>query len=87
MEAITESKIKEQLITLLHDKHNISLESLNPGQWDVPLTTKEIGLTCFAVAHLFFEIEKVYGKSFEASKLKDYGFCTINNIAEAILSD
>ena len=81
-----DSKIKEQLITLLHERYNISLKSLNPEQWDIPLTSREIGLTAFALAHLFFEIEKIYGKSFESSILTDYGFCTINNIAKAILS-
>jgi len=86
LEAITDSKIKEQLITLLHDRYNIPLSSLNPEQWDIPLTSEEIGLTGFTLAHLFFEIEKIYGKSFEASTLSDYGFCTINNISKAILS-
>jgi hypothetical protein len=86
MEATTDSKIKEQLITLLHDKYNITLGDQNPEQLDIPLTCKEIGLSGFALAHLFFEIEMIYGKSFEASILKDYGFCTINNIVKAILS-
>ena len=86
MVAITESKIKGQIITLLHDRYNIPLGSLNSEQWDSPLTSQEIGLPGIALAHLFFEIEKIYGKSFEANTLKDYGFCTINNIAKAILS-
>jgi hypothetical protein len=87
LEAFTDSKIKEQIITILHDRYNIPLRSLNPGQWDIPLTSREFGLTGFKLAHLFFEIEKIYGKSFEEIILKDYGFCTINNISKAILSN
>lgn len=86
MEAINDSTIKELLITILHDRYHTSLSALGTDQWDIPLTSTEIGLSGFELAHLFFEIEKMYGKSFEASKLKDYGFCTINNIAKAILS-
>jgi hypothetical protein len=86
LEAITDTKIKEQLITLLHDRYNIPLRSLNSKQWDIPLTSKEIGLNGFLLAHLLFEVEEIYGKSFGASLLKDYGFCTINNIVKAILS-
>jgi hypothetical protein len=86
LEAINDSIIKGQLITLLHDRYNISLNSLEPGQWDIPLTSRKIGLAGFELAHLFFEIEKIYGKSFKESVLKDYGFCTINNIAKAILT-
>jgi hypothetical protein len=87
LEATKDSIIKDQLITLLHDSYNISLSSLNREQWDTPLTSKEVGLTGFELAHLFFELEKIYDKSFEESMLKDYGFCTINNIANAILSN
>jgi hypothetical protein len=83
--ANTDLSIKEQLITLLHDKYNISLKYLIPDYWDIPLTCREIGLTGFALAHIFFEIEKIYGKSFDESILRGYGFCTINNIAKAIL--
>lgn len=87
MEAIKDSIIKEQLITILHDRYNRSLRSFGPEQWDIPLTSREIGLSGFELAHLFFEIEKIFGKTFEESMLKDYGFCTINNITRAILSD
>jgi hypothetical protein len=86
LEAVKESIIKEQLIILLHDRYNISFNSLNPEQWDIPLTSRKIALSGFELAHLFFEIEKIYGKSFEENILKDYSFCTINNIAKAILS-
>ncbi len=76
----------KQLTSLLHDRYNIPLSSLGPEQWDIPLTSKEIGLTGFELANLFFEIEKAYGKRFNETVLKDYGFCTINNILKAILS-
>lgn len=87
MIANKDSSIKEQLITLLHYKYNIPLKYLNPDHWDIPLTSSEIGFTGFVLAHLFFEIEKIYGKSFDDNILRDYGFCTINNIAKAILSN
>lgn len=83
MESINNSEVKKHLIKLLHDRFNITL---NQGQCDTLLTSKEIGLTGFELAHLFFEIEKIYSKSFEARILKDYGFCTINNITKAIIS-
>jgi hypothetical protein len=86
LEATNDSTIKEQLISILHDRYNTSLSSLGPEQWDIPLTSREIGLSGFALVQLFFEIEKIYGKTFEESILKDYGFSTINNIARAILS-
>jgi hypothetical protein len=86
MEVTKDSIIKEQIITLLHLRYNISLTSLSTEQWDIPLTSSEIGFTGFVLAHLFFEIEKIYCKSFDESILKDYGFCTINGISKAILS-
>jgi hypothetical protein len=79
-------KVIDQLIHLLHDKYRISTKTLSRDQWDIPLTSCNIGLTGFEIAHLFFEIEKIYGKSFEENKLKEYGFCSINNIANLILS-
>ena len=86
METINDSIIKEQLTALLNERYHLSIRSLNSSQWDIPLTSNEIGLTDFELAQLFFEVEKIYGKSFEANVLKNYGFCTINNIAKAILS-
>lgn len=86
MEAIKDSIIEEQLIAILHDRYKIPLSSLSPEQWDIPLTSRRIGLSGFELAHLFFEIEKIYDKSFDESVLKDYGFCTINNIVKAIRS-
>jgi hypothetical protein len=86
LETNNEPLIKEQLIALLNNKYQIPLSSLNPDQWDVPITSREIGFSGFELAHLFFEVEKIYGKRFEESVLKDYGFCTINNIAKAICS-
>ena len=86
METTIEIKIKESLITLLHDRYNISRKFLDPENWDIPLTSKEIGMSGFMLTHLFFEIEKVYGRRFEPNTLKDYGFCTINNIVTALLS-
>ena len=84
MEDKTELKIKEQIIALLHNKYSISMATLNPEQWDIPLTSKEISLTGFELAYLFFEIEKIYGKNFEENVLRDYGFCSINSSAKAI---
>jgi hypothetical protein len=86
LEANNEPLIKEQLIALLNTKYQIPLSSFNPDQWDDPLTCRKFGISGFKLAHLFFEVEKIYGKRFEESLLKDYGFCTINNIAKAICS-
>lgn len=86
MKTIPDSKIESQLVTILHDRYNIPLESLGPEHWDVPLTSEKIGMSGFVLAQLFFEIEKDYDKRFDASLLKNYGFCTINNIAKAILT-
>lgn len=86
MDDVENSIIKEQIIILLHDRYNIPLSALEKGQCDIPLTSREFSFTGFELAHLFFEIEKIYRKKFDESLLKDYGFCTINNITKAILS-
>lgn len=80
------STVSEQIVSLLHKEFCIPYSLLTPEQWDTPLTGKKIGLNGFDMACLLFEVEKMFGKQFEAKVLKDYGFATIKNISEVIQS-
>lgn len=86
METRTISTVSEQVVSLLHEDFCVPFSLLTPEQWDTPLTCKEIGLNGFGMACLFFEVEKMFGKTFETSVLNDYGFATINKITKAIQS-
>ena len=86
MQLISQSEIKIHLISILNSRYNIPLKSLDSDQWDVPLTSRHLGLTGFMLVQFFFDIEKEYDKRFDASVLENYRFCTINNISHAIYS-
>lgn len=52
---------------------------------EIPLVSREIGLSALELLYLLFELEKRYGITFEAADVRDYGFCSVQKIVDAIL--
>lgn len=72
--------VRDLLVTYL----NISPDTVSKAKDDNMLTGSPIWISALDMAYLFLEIEKRLNISISPEYLVDYGFNTINRIAECI---
>jgi len=72
------------IISTIRDLYPFTDELLISKNFDEPLTGRLFGFSKVELVYLFFELEKKLGFSFEEQKLNDYGFSSINRIANVI---
>lgn len=51
----------------------------------IPLLSREIGMSALELVYVLFELEKKYGITFGTEDVMNYGFCSVQNIADLIL--
>jgi len=78
------NEVYEYLVNLLHQKFHIPLSSLEPNNWNEPLTGAVFHLTGVDLVYLFFEIEKHYQIRVDEKFLQYYGFNSICEITKVI---
>lgn len=76
--------IQRRIATILCGKFHVSEASLDPENWDKPLTGNIYRFSAIDLTYLFFELERVFEVRIPHRYLDSYGFCSINKIAEAI---
>lgn len=73
-----EKEIREAIFQI---NPKIDIEALENEDW---LTGDKHRFSAIDLTYLFFTLEKQYGISFDAQDLKDYGFVTVQGIAQAV---
>ena len=72
------------IISTIRELYPFTEEWLISENFDEPLTGRLFGFSKIELVYLFFELEKKLGITFEEQGLKDYGFSSINGIANLI---
>ncbi|HBK85923.1 MAG TPA: hypothetical protein DDZ53_07840 [Firmicutes bacterium] len=73
-----------QIATVLREKLRVCDALLVAENYDEPLTGNLFRFSGVDLAYLFFELELAFGIRVSSQYLDDYGFCSINRIAETI---
>lgn len=77
-------QVRQEIVQLLNNKIGYSWINIeNAG--DLPLTGKPFYLSEIDLVYLLFEIEKKYDIRIEEKYLVEYGFSTVNKIADIVM--
>ena len=76
--------IKSEIVKILCNKFNRKMTKLNGECMDAPLTGEPLFLSDVEMVYLLLEIEKKFAICIENEYLKEYGFSTVNKIAEVV---
>lgn len=76
--------VQSQIVTVLRDRFHLSESVLESSNWDKPLTGRLFNLSGMDLVCLLFELERAFAVRVPEQHLDTYGFCSIENIAEAI---
>lgn len=76
--------IRQRIADVLVGRFGISEEQLAADCWDVPLTGSVFRFSAVDLTYLFLELEKAFSVRIGREHLDEYGFSTLNNIAEIL---
>lgn len=85
VQIIEESKDIKQVIFRTIEAVTLKRVTCTDNHINMPLTSREIGMSALELAYLLFELEKKYDITFDAEDVLDYRFSTIQKIETLIL--
>lgn len=75
---------QHQIALVLCENFHVSKAILGPENWDKPLTGNLFRLSAIDLTYLLFGLERDFKVRIPQHFLEHYGFCSINNIADAL---
>ena len=78
------TEIQNTILRILSEKFRVDEAILVSSNWDAPLTGSPFRLKGADLVYLLFELEGAFGLRVESSDLMNYGFNSINRIAEVL---
>lgn len=82
---MTHNEATKLIVAILREKIRITSDALCNENFDKPLTGGTFGFNSVLLAYLLLELEKEAAVSFSKEDLADYGFNTINSIADLLV--
>ena len=77
--------IHEEIVDVICNVMNVPGSiNLSSDTWDTPLTGDPFYLSAIEMTYLFFEVEKIFNVRISSEHLTNYGFNSVNAIAEIV---
>ena len=81
--SLDRSQITDKIISVINEVRHSS-ESISENEFDIPLIGEHFGLDYQELVFVFLELMEEFKIKFALEDVKDYGFNSINGIADSI---